>query len=82
MKITGWVFIVVAVMVGLVGLFLFGVGLSGQGDVSGAALVFMAAGNLTFCAAMIVAGRMMIHRAGNPPEDDPDAVAEKAGSPG
>lgn len=82
MKVTGWVFIVVAVMVGLVGLFLIGAGLSGRGDVSLPALIFMAAGNLTFCVAMIVAGRAMIHRADNPPEVDPDTVAEKAGSPG
>lgn len=81
MKITGWVFIVVAVMVGLVGLFLLGAGISGRGDLSFAALLFMAAGNLTFCVAMIVAGRMMVKRANQPPID-PDEAAKEAGSPG
>lgn len=82
MKVTGWVFIVVAVMVGLVGLFLLGAGISGKGDVSVTALIFMAAGNLTFCVAMFVSGRMMIRRADNPPEVDPDTAAKQAGSPG
>jgi len=82
MKVAGWVFIVVAVMVGLVGLFLVGVGLSGRGDVSVAALLFMALGNLTFCVAMFIGGLVMVRRANSPRPVDPDSAARQVGSPG
>ncbi len=82
MKITGWVFIVVAVIVGLVGLFLLGAGISGRGDVSIPALLFMAVGNIAFCVAMFIGGLAMVRRANGPRPVDPDAAAEQVGSPG